>query len=86
MDFNQVMTKEMKANAINLAMAIDTGTIDIDHVLEVLKTEDKEACSTIVLFWMRFNDMTRSAVDRLFDYAKRKENINYLEKCFNLNI
>ena len=93
MNFNEVMTKEMQADAINLAMAIDTGTIDLDHVLSVLKQEDQEGVSTLVLFWYRFNDMTKSAVDRLCDYAKQKklqkekeEQIKFLEKCFDLDI
>ena len=68
MNFNEVMTKEMQADAINLAMAIDTGTIDYDFVLDTLKKENKEGSRTLIIFWYRFNEMTKSVVDKLYAY------------------
>ena len=75
---NDLFDDEMKAQAINIAMGIETGTIDYDYVLHILGTAPDS--HFIVLFWANFNDMTRNALDRLYDYAARK----HLEKCWEI--
>ena len=76
---NQVFDDEMKAGFLNLAMKIETGTIDYDEVISYMN-ECEEFAFMLALFLSRFNDMTRRAMDLLYDYATRK----HLEKCWEL--
>ena len=75
---NDLFDDEMKAQAINIAMGIETGTIDYDYVLHILETSPDS--HFIVLFWDNFNDMTKNALNILYDYAARK----HLEKCWEI--
>ena len=74
---NQMCDDEMKAGLLNLAMQIETGTIDFDNVIHYMN-ECEEFAITLVIFLSRFNDMTRNALDRLYDYSARK----HLEICW----
>lgn len=55
---------EEKSMLINLAMQIESGAIEYKKILNCIK-EDPEEWSRILLFWMRFNDMTKRVVDLL---------------------
>lgn len=63
--------------AVNLAMGIECGTIDIQEVLNILQ-KDREVTTGIVYFWYHFNDMTRRALYMVSDYKVRQ----CLEKCY----
>lgn len=73
---NELFDDEMKAQAINIAMAIETGCIDYDYVIDVLGTMPDS--KYLILFWNNFNDMTRNALNMLYTHAARK----HLEKCY----
>ena len=76
---NDLFDDDMTAMAINIAMKIETGTIDYDYVIDVLGTmPDSEF---VILFWQNFNDMTRNALNLLYTYAARK----YLENCWEIS-
>ena len=75
----KVFNDDMIASSLNVAMAIEAGTIDYDHVLEQLEA-DPIGGRMLILFLSRFNDMTRNALDILYDYAARK----HLEKCWEI--
>lgn len=55
---------EEKSMLINLAMQIESGAIEYKKILNCIN-EDPEEWSRILLFWMRFNDMTKRVVDLL---------------------
>ena len=73
---NQLFDDDMKASAINIAMGIETGTIDYDYVIDILGTMPDS--KYLILFWHNFNDMTRNALNLLYTYAARK----HLEICW----
>lgn len=75
---NDLFNDEMKAQAINIAMAIETGCIDYDYVIDILGTMPDS--KYLILFWNNFNDMTRNALNMLYTHAARK----HLEKCFEI--
>ena len=77
---DKILNEEMKAQAINIAMAIETGTCDFDYILDILKS-DPQGATPLILFWSRFNDMTRNALERLCDYKARK----ILETCYEIS-
>ena len=73
---NDLFDDDMKAQAINIARGIETGTIDFDYVIHILETMPNS--EYLLLFWDNFNDMTKNALARLYDYSARK----HLEKCW----
>ena len=75
---NDLFDDDMKAQAINIAMGIETGTIDFDYVIHILETMPNS--EYLLLFWDNFNDMTKNALARLYDYSARK----HLEKCYEI--
>ena len=77
---NELFDEELKVQAINIAMAIETGTCDYDYILDILKS-DPQGATPLILFWSRFNDMTRNALERLCDYKARK----IIEKCYEIS-
>lgn len=73
-------TAEQQKEAINLAMKIDTGTIDIDSVLDCLD-KNPSLEMKLVQFWMNFNVMTKSALTRLaYEKARR-----HLKRCLEVS-
>lgn len=69
-----ILDKEQQALAINLAMNIESGVINLSTVLEEINL-DPVGWTHILAFWLRCNDMTRGVVNRL-----------YLEKNYSLSI
>lgn len=76
-DINDVISPEDQRILVNIAMLIDIGEYS---EYEAIKNLDKSqiASEYITLFWMRFNDMTRSVAERL---ALTKAKM-HLEKCY----
>lgn len=74
-----MLTYDEQKEAVNLAMQIETGTVDY---LEVCKkfAKDKQKALDIVAFWFAFNAMTQNALNLLCYFKKRYD----LGKCFNL--
>ena len=68
--------KDTIAKAINIAMAIETGTIDYDFVLQTIYENPSES-ELLILFWLTFNEMTINAVKELETYKTRI----FLENC-----
>ena len=72
-----MLTHEQAKEAVNLAMKIETGCIDFDHLLDVL-AKQPQMTEDLITFWMQFNTMTRSAI-KVLVYEKCRR---HLEKCF----
>ena len=75
----EIFDDEMIASSIKVAMAIETGEIDYDHVIEQIE-RDPIGGQMLILFLSRFNDMTRNALELLYTHAARK----HLEKCYEI--
>lgn len=76
----QMFDKETTAKLINLAMAIDVGEVSCKDALITLSEYPSETSAAIILFWMRFNDMTSHVVDKLVE-CKTKMQVDFLERC-----
>lgn len=76
---DDLLDKETQAKLINLAMAIETETVDYDFVLKVLSDNSGES-KYLLYFLLKFNEMTRNAVNKLYDYKARK----HLETCWRI--
>lgn len=80
-----LIDKETTAKALNLAMAIELGSMNPKEVIKALR-EDKQGGIEILKFWMGFNDMTKNAVNILISSALEDINqVGYLEHCWGLN-
>lgn len=75
-----MLTVEQQKEAVNLAMKIETGTIDMDNVLDVFKN-NRQLAFDVVSFWWSFNKMTRNAID-ILSYHKCRQ---HLEKCLEVS-
>lgn len=60
-----MISKEQKAKIIQLAMDIDLGIINLEEALKVIR-ENKEVWIPILQFMESFDDLTKSALDRLY--------------------
>lgn len=75
-----MLTYEQQKEAVNLAMKIETGTIDMDNVLDVFK-DNPDLALNVVDFWWSFNKMTRNAINLLTYHKCRR----HLEKCLEVS-
>lgn len=75
-----MLTYEQQKEAVTLAMQIETGTADLDKILNDFQTYPNLA-NNLVHFWWFFNDMTRNAIAILVDYKSRK----HLERCLKVS-
>lgn len=78
MDFDDIFTKEQQAIMVNYAMRIDTGEVSEEDAIALLDEAELQLQKCIIVFWMRFNDMTCQVAERL---AIRKAQM-HLEKCY----
>lgn len=79
-----LVDKETTAKALNIAMAVETGSADLDYILCHLGNAPDDVLDAIISFWNDFNDMTRNALDILTKCAQRNIDIDFLEKCYKL--
>lgn len=73
--------EDLTAQALSIAMGIDTGLIHPADALEILEEMDKKILRDLLIFWLKFDEMTKRAVDRLYEFKERKIIVDYLEKC-----
>ena len=76
-----MLTRDQACMAVNLAMQIEMRAVDFDFILETL-SEDPEATSELVEFWLQFNDMTRNALSVLIIEKGRR----HLERCWQIQV
>lgn len=76
-----MLTIDQMREAVNLAMKIETGTIDCSCVLDVLRSNPYFA-NDLVYFWITFDEMTRNAFQTLVYEGCRQ----HCEKCLQMEI
>lgn len=75
---DDIFTQDQQAIMVNYAMKIDTGEIPEEQAITLLDEAGSILGTKIVLFWMRFNDMTHNVAIRLAN----KKAVMHLEKCY----
>lgn len=75
---DDIFTQDQQAIMVNYAMKIDTGEIPEKHAIKLLDEAGPILGTQIVLFWMRFNDMTCQVAERLANTRVKM----HLEKCY----
>lgn len=73
------LNKEEQCIAVNLAMGIECGTVNVDDVARIFQNDPVKA-GQIAMFWYYFNDMTRNA----FNLVSTQQYRNHLEKCLSI--
>lgn len=78
-NLKEIFDKKSTAQALNIAESIIIGAIDCKYVWDILKSSPRDSMY-LILFWSRFNNTTKQALDKLYNYASR----NHLEKCWDI--
>ena len=60
------LTTDQKAEAMNLAMDIDVGTVDIQDVMTYFREHDLELGRSILTFWYNASYMTHILFHRFY--------------------
>jgi hypothetical protein len=76
-----MLSYEQQKEAVNMAMQIETGTADLDYILNRIASNHVYGVN-LLEFWMNFNQMTRNAIKQLTYHKCRL----HLEKCMEKDL